>query len=131
VLRSMMRAKVHGATVTEANLHYQGSLTLDLAIMEELDVLPNEMVQVVNVNNAARLETYVICGERNSGQVVLNGAAARLAQPGDTVLLIFYAWMSEEEARKHRPKVAVVDEKNRIKEIRESRAADRAGAREC
>lgn len=129
MLRTMMRAKVHGATVTEANLHYQGSLTLDSAIMEALDILPNEMVQVVNVNNGARLETYIIPGESNGGQVILNGAAARLAHAGDTVLLIFYAHMTDEEARTCRPKVAMVDGKNRIVEIRESPAPAAAGAR--
>ena len=120
MLRTMMRAKVHGATVTEVNLDYEGSLALDSRIMEELDILPNEMVQVLNLNNAARFTTYIIPGERDSGAVSLNGAAARLAAVGDKVLLVFYALMSDEEARTHRPKVAVVDERNRITEIRQA-----------
>ena len=112
-----MRAKVHGATLTGANLHYVGSLTLDVAIMERLDLLPNEMVQVLNVNNGARLTTYLLPGERDSGEVVLNGAAARLGQPGDKLLLITYATMTEEEARQFHPKVALVDEQNHIVEV--------------
>jgi len=115
----MMRTKVHRAKVTEVNLHYEGSLTLDLNLMEELNILPHEQVQVVNMNNAVRLVTYVIPGERNSGTVALNGAAARLAQLGDTVLLIFYALMTEEEALNHRPRVAILDEHNNIVEIRQ------------
>jgi aspartate 1-decarboxylase len=117
MFRTMMRAKIHGATVTECNLQYEGSLALDTRIMEELDILPNEMVQVLNLNNAARLTTYVIPAERGSGAVSLNGAAARLATVGDKVLIVFYALMSEEEARVHRPKVALVDERNCITEI--------------
>ena len=120
MLRTMMWAKLHGATVTEVNLHYEGSLTLDSHIMEELDVLPNERVQVLNLSNAARLETYVIPGERDGGAVSLNGAAARMAELGDTVLIVFYVLMSDEEARTHRPKVAIVDARNRILEIRQA-----------
>ncbi len=122
MLRTMMRAKVHGATVTGVNLDYVGSLTLDSSILEELDILPNEMVQVLNLNNGARLETYVIAGEKGSGEVALNGAAARLAHPGDRILILAYALMSEEEARTHRSKVAVLDERNRIVEIRQAGA---------
>ena len=114
-----MRAKVHGATLTGANLHYVGSLTLDAAIMERLDMLPNEMVQVLNLNNGSRLTTYLLAGEKGSGVVALNGAAARLGHPGDKVLLVTYATMSDEEARQFRPKVALVDEQNRIVEILE------------
>jgi aspartate 1-decarboxylase len=113
----MMRAKVHGATLTGANLHYVGSLTLDTAIMDQMDMLPNEMVQVLNLNNGARLTTYLLAGEKGSGVVALNGAAARLGQPGDKVLIVTYATMSEEEARRFHPKVALVDEQNRIIEI--------------
>jgi aspartate 1-decarboxylase len=119
VFRTMMRAKVHGATLTAANLHYVGSLTLDAAIMEQLDMLPNEMVQVLNLHNGARLTTYLIAGEKGSGVVALNGAAARLGQPGDKVLLVTYATMSDEEARQFHPKVALVDEGNHIVEILE------------
>ena len=117
MFRTMMRAKVHGATLTGANLNYVGSLTLDAAILEQLDLLPNEMVQVLNLNNGARLTTYIIPGEKGSGVVALNGAAARLGQPGDKVLIVAYATMSEEEARQFHPRVALVDDHNRIVEI--------------
>ena len=113
----MMKSKIHRATVTEANLHYVGSITIDQDLMDAVDLLPNEKVQVVNNNNGARLETYVIPGPRGSGVICLNGAAARLVQPGDTVIIIAYAWMNEEEARSHVPKVAIIGENNRIVEL--------------
>ena len=119
MFRTLMRAKVHGATLTGANLQYAGSLTLDSDIMDRLDILPNEMVQVLNLNNGSRLTTYAIPGEKGSGDVVLNGAAARLGHPGDKVLIVAYAMMSDEEARRFRARVALVDERNRIVEIRE------------
>ena len=119
MFRILMRAKVHGATLTEANLHYVGSLTLDSGIMEQLDMLPNEQVQVLNLNNGSRLMTYLFAGEKGSGVVALNGAAARLGQPGDKVLIVTYAMMSEEQAREFRPKVALVDEHNRVVKILE------------
>jgi aspartate 1-decarboxylase len=119
----MMRAKIHGATVTQVNLHYVGSLTLDSGLMEALDLLPNEAIQVLNLNNGSRLTTYVIEGQKGSGIVGVNGAAARLAQPGDKVLIISYAMMPEEEARHFRPKVAIVDERNRLLEIRQDAPA--------
>jgi aspartate 1-decarboxylase len=119
VFRTLMRAKVHGATLTQANLHYSGSLTLDSGIMDQLGMLPSEQVQVLNLNNGSRLITYLIAGEKGSGVVALNGAAARLGQPGDKVLIVTYAVMSEEEARQFRPKVALVDERNRVVEILE------------
>jgi aspartate 1-decarboxylase len=114
-----MRAKIHGATLTGANLNYVGSLSLDSALMEQLDILPNEQVQVLNVTNGSRLITYVIAAERGSGTVALNGAAARLGQPGDKMLIVTYASMTEDEARRFRPKVAIVDERNRITEMLE------------
>jgi len=114
-----MRAKVHGATLTGANLNYVGSLTLDVSIMERLGILANEQVQVLNLNNGSRLMTYIIPGEKGMGEVALNGAAARLGQPGDKVLIVTYAMMSEEEARAFHPRVALVDENNRIVEILE------------
>lgn len=117
MLREMMKSKIHRATVTEANLHYVGSITIDQDLMDAVDLLPNEKVQVVNNNNGARLETYVIPGPRGSGVICLNGAAARLVQPGDTVIIIAYAWMNEEEARSHVPKVAIIGENNRIVEL--------------
>ncbi|MBN6188639.1 aspartate 1-decarboxylase [Aneurinibacillus sp. BA2021] len=114
MFRTMMKAKIHRATVTEANLNYVGSITIDRDIMDAVDILPNEKVQIVNNNNGARLETYVIEGERGSGVICLNGAAARLVQPGDVVIIISYAMMSEEEIRTYKPKVAIMDENNRI-----------------
>lgn len=111
----MMKGKIHKATVTEANLNYVGSITIDSALMEAAGMLPNQKVQVVNNNNGERLETYIIPGKSNSGIICLNGAAARLTQPGDIVIIIAYGFMSEEEAQSHMPKVVFVDEMNRIK----------------
>jgi aspartate 1-decarboxylase len=110
----MMKAKIHRATVTEANLNYVGSITIDEEILERVDILPNEKVQIVNNNNGARLETYVIPGKRGSGVICLNGAAARLVQPGDVVIIMSYAMMDEQTARAHKPKIALLDEQNRI-----------------
>ena len=110
----MMKSKIHKATVTEANLNYVGSITIDQSIMEAVGILPNEKVQIVNNNNGARFETYVIKGERESGTICLNGAAARLVQPGDVIIIIAYAFMSEEEAKTAFPKVAIMKEDNKI-----------------
>jgi aspartate 1-decarboxylase len=109
----MMKSKLHKATVTEANLHYVGSVTIDEDLMDLVDILPNEKVQIVNNNNGARLETYVIPGPRGSGVICLNGAAARLVQPGDVVIIIGYAMMTDEEARNHQPKVAILGPDNK------------------
>jgi aspartate 1-decarboxylase len=117
MFRYMMKGKIHRATVTEANLNYVGSITIDEEILEKVDILPNERVQVVNNNNGARLETYVIPGERGSGVICLNGAAARKVQPGDRVIIMSYVMLEEEEARKHQPKIAIMDENNRIVEL--------------
>lgn len=119
MLLNMLKGKIHCATVTEANLAYMGSITIDEELMEKAGILPNERVQVVDNNNGARLETYTIPGPRGSGVICLNGAAARLAQPGDIVIIMAYALFTEEEGRVHKPKVVMVDEKNKIKEIRE------------
>ncbi len=108
------KSKIHRATITEANLNYVGSITIDTALMEAANLIEGERVQVVNNNNGERLETYVIKGERGSGVVCLNGAAARRAQVGDTVIIIAYAWMSEEEATKFEPAVVFPDEQNLI-----------------
>lgn len=115
--RTMMKSKIHRATVTEANLNYIGSITIDENLMETADLLENEKVQIVNNNNGARLETYVIPGPRGSGVICLNGAAARLVQPGDQVIIISYAQMSPEELRSHKPTVVFVDENNRPVEM--------------
>jgi aspartate 1-decarboxylase len=112
--RTMCKSKVHRAVLTGADLHYEGSLTLDVALMEAADILPFEKVQVVNVNNGSRLETYVIEGERNSGTIQLNGAAARLGAAGDHVIVISYADYEMSELEKFEPKLVFVDDKNRI-----------------
>lgn len=111
--RIMLKSKIHRATVTEANLNYIGSVTVDRDLMEAADLLVGEQVHIVNINNGARLETYVIEGERGSGVICLNGAAARLVAPGDLVILIGYASVDDEEAAKLEPKVVFVDERNR------------------
>ena len=111
--RTMMKAKLHRATVTEANLNYIGSITIDEDLLDLVDMLPNEKVQIVDNDNGARLETYIIPGPRGSGVICLNGAAARLVHPGDTVIIISYAMMTDEEARKHQPKIAFLDKNNR------------------
>jgi len=109
----MMKSKIHRATVTEANLNYVGSITIDENLMEAADILENEKVQIVDNNNGSRLETYVIPGPRGSGVICLNGAAARLVQPGDTVIIISYAMLSSEELESHKPTVVFVDEDNK------------------
>lgn len=113
----MMNAKLHRATVTEANLQYVGSITIDEDLMDAVGIFENEKVQVVNNNNGARLETYVIRGTRGSGIVCLNGAAARLVQPGDEVIIISYVQMDAKEAKQHQPTVALLNEKNEIIEM--------------
>ncbi|ADP32747.1 aspartate 1-decarboxylase [Bacillus atrophaeus] len=115
--RTMMSGKLHRATVTEANLNYVGSITIDEDLIDAVGMLANEKVQIVNNNNGARLETYIIPGERGSGVICLNGAAARLVQPGDTVIIISYKMMSEQDAASHQPKVAVLNEKNEIEQM--------------
>ncbi|MGW9127426.1 aspartate 1-decarboxylase [Paenibacillus chitinolyticus] len=114
MFRTMMKSKLHRATVTEANLNYVGSITIDEDLMELADLLPNEKVQIVNLNNGSRMETYTITGPRGSGCVCLNGAAARLVQPGDVVIIISYALMSEETAAHHVPKVVILGEGNKV-----------------
>jgi aspartate 1-decarboxylase len=114
--REMMNGKLHRGTVTEANLNYVGSITIDEDLLDEVDMMENEKVQVVNNNNGARLETYIIAGGRGSKTICLNGAAARLVQPGDKVIVISYKWMEEAEAKLHTPKVAILDEANNIAE---------------
>ena len=117
MFRTMMKSKLHRATVTEANLQYVGSITIDTALMEAADILPNEKVQIVNNNNGARFETYVIPGERSSGTICLNGAAARQVQVGDQVIIISYAMLSDEAAHQYKPKVVFVDEQNQQTKI--------------
>lgn len=108
------KSKIHRATVTEANLNYEGSVTIDADLMFAADILPHEQVQVLNVNNGERFDTYAIRGIRGSGVVCLNGPAARLAHVGDLVIILTYATMEREELEGHTPKVVMVDERNRI-----------------
>ncbi len=110
----MMKGKIHRARVTEANLNYVGSITIDEEIIEAVGMFPNEKVQIVNNNNGARLETYIIPGERGSGVVCLNGAAARLVQEGDVIIIVAYAMMVEEEAKQFTPRIAIMNDHNRI-----------------
>ncbi len=112
--RTMLKSKIHRATVTQADLHYVGSVTVDEDLMEAADLLPGEQVAVVDITNGARLETYVITGPRGSGIIGINGAAARLVHPGDLVILIAYGIMETAEARTFQPRVVFVDADNRI-----------------
>ncbi|MBC7289920.1 MAG: aspartate 1-decarboxylase [Actinotalea sp.] len=116
-LRPMMVGKIHRATVTAADLHYVGSVTVDLDLLEAADVLPGQQVDVVDVTNGARLTTYALAGERGSGVVCVNGAAAHLVHPGDVVILIAYALLPDAEARTYAPAVVHVDAANRIVEL--------------
>ena len=109
---NMMKCKIHRATVTDADLTYEGSVSIDPKLIEEAGLFINEKVDILNCNNGARFSTYVIEGKK--GEICLNGAAARLVQPGDTVIIVAYCSMSAEEARTHKPNVVFVDEKNRI-----------------
>ncbi|BCJ71505.1 aspartate 1-decarboxylase [Catellatospora sp. IY07-71] len=113
-LRTMFKSKIHRATVTQADLHYVGSVTIDEDLMDAADLLPGEQVAIVDVTNGARLETYVIPGERGTGVIGINGAAAHLVQPGDLVILISYAQVDEATARAYSPRVVHVDAQNRI-----------------
>ncbi|PJF02050.1 aspartate 1-decarboxylase [Streptomyces carminius] len=117
MLRTMFKSKIHRATVTEADLHYVGSVTVDADLMEAADLLPGELVHIVDITNGARLETYVIEGKRGSGVIGINGAAAHLVHPGDLVILISYAQLEDAEARAFRPRVVHVDADNRIVDL--------------
>jgi aspartate 1-decarboxylase len=113
----MFKSKIHRATVTMAELYYEGSITIDADLMKAADILPYEKVQVVNVNNGARLETYTLEGKAGSGIICLNGPAARLGAVGDEVIIITYAQMSKEEAAKHKPNIVLVDKENKVSKI--------------
>lgn len=114
MMRVMMKSKIHRATVTQADLHYVGSVTIDAALMEAADLLEGEKVAIVDVTNGARLETYVISGERGSGTIGINGAAARLVHEGDLVIIISYGMFDDAEALTLKPAVVHVDEQNRV-----------------
>ncbi|MFT4085053.1 MAG: aspartate 1-decarboxylase [Nocardioides sp.] len=113
-LRTMMTGKIHRATVTQADLHYVGSVTVDEDLLDAADILPGELVSIVDITNGARLETYTIAGRRGSGVLGINGAAAHLVHPGDLVILIAYQQMTTGEARELRPHVVHVDAENRV-----------------
>lgn len=112
--RTMCKSKIHRATVTQAELYYEGSLTLDIALMEAADILEYEKVQVVNINNGIRFETYIIVGKRDSGVVCLNGAAARLASVGDEIIIISYGKFKDKELKDFKPIKIFVDKKNKV-----------------
>jgi len=112
--RTMMKSKIHRATVTQADLHYVGSVTVDADLLDAADLLPGELVHIVDVTNGARLETYTIEGERGSGVIGINGAAAHLVHPGDVVILIAYGQMETAEAREFQPSVVFVDADNTV-----------------
>ncbi|WP_107653835.1 aspartate 1-decarboxylase [Nocardia suismassiliense] len=117
MLRTMMTSKIHRATVTHADLHYVGSVTVDQDLLDAADLLEGEQVCIVDIDNGARLETYVIAGERGSGVIGINGAAAHLVHPGDLVILIAYGQLNEQEIAEYAPKVVFVDERNRPIEL--------------
>jgi aspartate 1-decarboxylase len=121
MLRVMCKSKIHRATLTDANLHYEGSITIDSDLLEAADIMPYEKVQVVNINNGNRLETYAIEGKRGSGEVCLNGAAARLGAAGDMVIIISYATVDDLEAREWEPKLIRVNERNQMLEALQKR----------
>jgi aspartate 1-decarboxylase len=124
---SVFKSKIHRVRVTEANLNYEGSVTIDADLMDAADILPHEQVQVLNVNNGERFDTYAIRGPRGSGMICLNGPAARLAQVGDMVIILTYAWMEREELERHTPHIVMVDERNRP--LRAEAAGGRGGPR--
>lgn len=128
MLRTMLKSKIHRATVTHADLHYVGSLTVDRDLMDAADLLPGEQVAVVDVTNGARLETYVIEGERGTGVIGVNGAAAHLVHEGDLVIVISYAQFDDVAARAWRPDVVHVDDRNRIIALGDDAAAVPEGA---
>jgi aspartate 1-decarboxylase len=117
MFRTMLNAKIHRARVTEANLNYVGSITIDEDTIDAVGMVANEKVQIVNNNNGARFETYIIAGERGSGVVCLNGAAARLVQEDDVIIILTYTLIAEEEVASHKPKIAIMDENNKIVDI--------------
>lgn len=120
--RKMLKSKIHRATVTGADLHYEGSVTIDLNLMEAADIVPYEAVAIWNVTNGSRLETYAIEGERGSGVICLNGAAARLVAPKDLVIIASFVNMENEAALVHEPKLVFVDEQNRMLQTRKEEA---------
>ncbi len=117
-MRTMLKGKIHRARVTDGNIDYEGSITIDKVLLDAADILPYEQVQVLNINNGARFSTYAIEGKENGGEICLNGAAARLAARGDIVIILTYADMEEDEARHYHPRLVYVDAQNKITHTR-------------
>ncbi len=115
MLRTILKSKIHRATVTEANLEYEGSITIDENLLDAADLLPHEKVDIYDITNGSRLSTYVIRGERGSGVIGINGAAAHLVKPGDHVIIASYVQMESDEARSHEPRICFVDSQNRLR----------------
>jgi len=122
--RTMLKSKIHRATVTEADLHYEGSISLDSDLMDAADLLEYEQVDVLNITNGQRLTTYAISGEAGSGMVRINGAAAHLVNPGDLVIVASYAQFEEAELTRHKPRIVLVDKHNRVREVAATTAGD-------
>lgn len=116
--RLMCKSKLHRATVTQAELHYEGSVTIDADLMDAADIVPYEKIQVVNINNGSRFESYAIQGKRRSGTICINGAAARLAAVGDEIIIISYASYSEDELKSFKPAILLLDKNNKVKDIK-------------
>ncbi|RLC47756.1 MAG: aspartate 1-decarboxylase [Candidatus Cloacimonadota bacterium] len=117
MLRTMLISKIHRATVTNTDLNYTGSITLDKGLIEKANILENERVEVLDINNGNRFITYAICNEKNDGSVIINGAAARLVHKGDKIIILNYGLMQEEEAKRYKPKIVIMDDNNRITKI--------------
>lgn len=115
--RFMMKSKIHRATVTDADLHYEGSISIDEKLLEEANMLPYEKVAIYDIDNGARFSTYIIKGKRNSGTICLNGAAARMVAKGDLIIIATYVMVDDEEAKKWKPKCVLVDAQNKIKKV--------------
>ncbi len=116
MIRNLLNAKIHRATVTEADLHYEGSISIDRDLMDAVDLVEHEQVHVVDITNGARLETYVIEAPRGSGEIQINGAAAHLVHPGDLIIIMSYVGVPEEQVDAHEPRIVLVDEHNRVVE---------------
>jgi aspartate 1-decarboxylase len=115
--RKILKEKIHRATITDSNLEYEGSITIDRALMTRAGIVEYELVQVVNLNNGARFETYIIAGEAGSGKIELNGAAARLAHPGDRIIAMSYGMVNEEDLSDWKPTIVLVDDINQVKDV--------------
>jgi aspartate 1-decarboxylase len=114
MFRRMLRSKIHRATLTRVDLHYEGSITVDVTLMEAAGLLPHEAVWIWDINNGERFETYVLPGARGSSEICLNGAAARKGQPGDLIIIAAFGWVEEERARQHQPRVVMVNSENQL-----------------